>query len=239
MSARVRSCRRFLQCLWPAFLLVAIAGAAHGGEVNASAAAQVREDPELAPVEPEAAPAKKAPSRDSLLARFEKEPVGGRVRVAPDVPAQSAWSVVGRILGYGFFLICLVVALILGFKRFLPGSRRIFSSPAMEVIGRTYLDTRRYVALVRVGERVLVLGVTQDQVSVLSEVSEAGEVAELMRMARPASESGKHVFQSLLDVTLRRKREDESRVASGGEETRLQAEMQDIHSRLRQLRSAE
>lgn len=82
-------------------------------------------------------------------------------------------------------------------KRYLPGHRQLFSHPAMEVLGRTHLDQRRYVSLLRVGKRILVLGVSPDEISPLSEITDDAEITGIMEVARPKTEMGLTIFQRL------------------------------------------
>lgn len=82
-------------------------------------------------------------------------------------------------------------------KRHLPGQGNWFSHPAMEVLGRTHLDPRRYVALLRVGKRVLVVGVSPDEINPLSEISDESEVTDILDVARPKTDSGLNLFQKL------------------------------------------
>ncbi len=83
------------------------------------------------------------------------------------------------------------------FKRYVPGQRQFFNHPALEVLGRTHLDQRRFVSLVRVGRRVLVLGVTADEITPLTEIDNELEVTEILEHARPKTEAGKSMFAKL------------------------------------------
>ena len=106
---------------------------------------------------------------------------------------QSIFSAIFYVL-----VICAVFAAIIWLvKRYLPGHKQLFNHPSMEVLGRTHLDQRRYVSLVRVGRRILVVGVSPDSISSLSEVTDGAEVAEILEQARPKTEAGKSVFQKL------------------------------------------
>ncbi len=92
----------------------------------------------------------------------------------------------------GAFIGILVLA-----KRYLPGHRQYFAHPAMEVLGRTHLDQRRYVSLVRVGKRILVIGVSPDEINPLSEITDESEITTIMEVARPKTEAGLTIFQRL------------------------------------------
>lgn len=101
------------------------------------------------------------------------------------------------VLFYVFLICAAFLFLMWLIKRYLPGHRQLFSHPALEVLGRTHLDQRRYLSLVRVGRRILVVGVTPDAISPLAEVGDGLEVAEIMELARPKNEAGKSVFAKL------------------------------------------
>jgi hypothetical protein len=65
----------------------------------------------------------------------------------------------------------------------------ILPADAVEVLGRTVVDYRHTIHLVRCGSRLLVLGSSQDGLSTLSEITdpaEVGRVAALCRAAEPA-----------------------------------------------------
>lgn len=112
------------------------------------------------------------------------------------------------------FLFCMWLV-----KRYLPGHRQLFSHPALEVLGRTHLDQRRYLSLVRVGRRILVVGVTPDTISPLAEVGDGAEVAEIMELARPKTEAGKSIFTKLFQrhMVEAEQERDEARLGSQAE----------------------
>ncbi len=103
------------------------------------------------------------------------------------------------------FTVLLYVAVICAFfvlviwliKKYVPGHRQLFSHPALEILGRTPIDQRRFVSLVRVGRRILVIGVTPDAINSLSEIDDGAEVAEILDLARPKNEAGKSLFVKL------------------------------------------
>lgn len=102
------------------------------------------------------------------------------------------------------WLVAVVVLAVLVFwgglhlvKRWLPGGQNLFASPAIEVVGRTHLDPRRYVAMLRVGRRILLLAVSPDEIRPLGEVEDETEVADLLAQARPRTATGRSVFHTL------------------------------------------
>ena len=100
-----------------------------------------------------------------------------------------------------FFYIGVVCAFFTGVlylaKRYLPGHRQLFSHPAMEILGRTHLDHKRHVSLLRVGKRILVIGVSPDEIGTLAEITDEAEITGILEEARPKTESGKALFGRL------------------------------------------
>jgi flagellar biosynthetic protein FliO len=64
--------------------------------------------------------------------------------------------------------------------RKLVPSVRMFNGGAIEILGRSHLTPKQSLALVRVGRRVLVIGVSVERLTTLCEIGEAEEVAELL-----------------------------------------------------------
>jgi flagellar biogenesis protein FliO len=208
-----------------------------------------------------------APGPNPALAEFERQPLRRSEEPAGAAAAErpSPWAAVLRLLG-GLVVLGLGGAALLVLGRRLLGNRTPWlRSGGAEVLSRSYLDSRRYLALVRVGSRVLVLGVTPEGIAPLSEVTEEEEVGALLHEVRPASEAGKTAFQGVLSRAARRAKsasaapapketstgstetaarqpeaaeaEPVPMVAPGGEATRLAREMDSIQARLRGLRA--
>ena len=96
-------------------------------------------------------------------------------------------SVLGTLARTGFWL-GLVVAMLCGLvalaRKFLPKSMGMFRSPAMELLGRSYLDPKRCVYLLKIGGRMLVVGSAENGLSCLGEIAEREEVEYLAALAR-------------------------------------------------------
>lgn len=124
-------------------------------------------------------------------------------------------------------------------KRWVPGGRQLFASPAIEVLGRTHLDPQRYLALIRVGRRLLVVGVSPDEMHPLSEIIEAEEVSDLLATAKPKTETGRSLFQRLFQrqvelATVQAERGRLERVV-----TEFESSLGDLRRQIRSLREAE
>jgi flagellar biogenesis protein FliO len=100
-----------------------------------------------------------------------------------DAARPGALSMLART---GFWLGLILVALcgvVVLARRFMPRSMSMFKSPAMELMGRSYLDPKRCVYLLKVGGRVLVVGGAENGLTCLSEISDQAEVRHLAALA--------------------------------------------------------
>ncbi len=90
-----------------------------------------------------------------------------------------------------FVYLGLILVLLAGcamiFKRIFPSTKRMFNSDSMEVLGRTYLSSKQFVCLVRIGPRMLVLGCTPENVNALSEISDPEELTALEGQIKQAT----------------------------------------------------
>jgi flagellar biogenesis protein FliO len=146
-------------------------------------------------------------------------------------------TVLFRIAIYLVGLVGLLVAVGFGVKRLLPGGKQIFSTQAMEVLGRTYLDSKRYLAMVRIGGKVVVLGISPEGMTPVSEITDPEEVTGLLRTARPVTESGRSVFKSLLQGSMTRLAADDKAEKEVEREAALAAETGLIKEQLREMRA--
>lgn len=135
-------------------------GAAEGGTVPAGKAA---------------APIEKAPEFDdskTIGEHINEKPTGGAGGGLED----QGWVAVLKML----FWMVLVVAAIYGgarlIKRYVPAARNMFGAGTLKVVGRTFLSPKQSILLVRVGRRMLVVGVTPASMSALAEISDPEEL---------------------------------------------------------------
>ncbi len=80
------------------------------------------------------------------------------------------WTAVVIVLIFGVFYLL---------KKFLPATRKLFSQPGMEVLSRISLTRNGSLFLVEVGDRILRIGVTGEEMTYMGEVSDPDEVARL------------------------------------------------------------
>jgi flagellar biosynthetic protein FliO len=160
-------------------------------------AAEEAADPAFSPGQTPSPPRENPPS--SVTNDFENTPLTFN-RPSPGTPRSGERShppSIYSIVLYVFLFSAGFILVIWLMKRFLPGHRQLFAHPALEILGRTNIDPRRYVSLLRVGKRLLILGVTPDNINPLGEITDGNEVVEIMEQARPATPAGRSVFQSL------------------------------------------
>jgi len=154
----------------------------------------------------------------------EAERPGAKDKAAAPAPKSSALSMVARVgfwLGLVIALICGAVALA---RKFMPRTAAWGQSQTAELVGRTFLESKRCVYLLKVGNRVLVVGSAENGLSSLGEITEKSEVDYLACLARgklapePGRESG---FSKLLGRRLSRlvglAREGEEQIVEEGE----------------------
>ncbi len=106
------------------------------------------------------------------------------------VPTQSTWDKVGA-LGAVVLVLLLCGAVILVFRRMQPTVRDREGHRVLEVLGRVPVSSKQQISMVRVGSRVIAVGISPDRMTCLSEITDANEVMRLL----PASE-----FNATLNV---------------------------------------
>lgn len=142
-------------------------------------------------------------------------------------------------LFYVFVICAFFVAILYLAKKYLPGHRRLFSHPAMEVLGRTHLDQRRYVSLLRVGKRILVVGVSPDELTSLSEITDEAEITEIMEVARPKTETGLTVFQRLFQRTAVKQEAEIEAEQADHKARELEEQLSSLRRRVKNIREHE
>ena len=95
-------------------------------------------------------------------------------------------------------------------KKILPGGKQLFSSPGIEILGKTHFDSQKYLAIVRVGTRILVVGVSQNGFDQISEITDPEEVTEILSTAKPKTSTGQNLFYKMFQKQVD-KREESSR----------------------------
>ena len=187
-------------------------------------------------------PAVEAPPRNPKYFNAEREPLGGTARQETRPAAGGQATVLGAVQRMVFWLVLLAAVSLLalwGVRTFFPGGKKLFATPAAEVLGRTYLDSRRYLALVRVGRRVLVVGVDTDGMHPVGEITDADEVADILRQTAPSTSGSASFFQTLLQGRLQEPSRPEATrgTTAAGDADRLADVLSGLEEQIRQLRT--
>ncbi|MCC8109497.1 MAG: flagellar biosynthetic protein FliO [Planctomycetes bacterium] len=131
----------------------------------------------------------------------------------------------------GFF--CTALWLV---KKYVPGHKQLFNHPAIEVLGRTHLDQRRYVSLLRVGKRIVVVGVSPDEIRSLTEITEEAEVTGILEIARPKTEAGLSIFQRLFQKNMVKAEAEETRALADAEADQLTEQMAKLREQVERIK---
>ncbi|MHC4870219.1 MAG: FliO/MopB family protein [Planctomycetota bacterium] len=158
--------------------------------------------------------------------------------VEPVKKPKSVWQVILQLAGGLVLMSAIVIACYVFVRKFFPGSGNFFANSATEVLGRTYLDSKRYLALVRVGKKVLLLGVAPEEINCLSEITDKDDIADIMRDARPKTEAGKGIFKGMLEgrVAVDDAEQSIAKSAADGGGDLYTSEMAEIKNKLKNLR---
>jgi flagellar biogenesis protein FliO len=105
-------------------------------------------------------------------------------------PGRSTLSTLARTGVWLGLVVLLLCGLVAAARRILPKSMGMFKSPAMELMGRSFLDPKRCVYLLKVGSRVLVVGSAENGLTCLSEITDRAEVEHLGALADSARREG-------------------------------------------------
>lgn len=138
------------------------------------------------------------------------------------------------------FAVCAVfVGILYLMKKYIPGHKQLFSHPAMELLGRTHLDQRRFVTLLRVGRRLVVVGVCAEEMRTLAEITDEAEITEIMEVARPKTEVGLTIFQRLFQRNVVQVEAEQTRAMADEKVLELDAQMSALRERVREIHDAE
>lgn len=219
-----------LACLWsvctPWFAQAAEQNADGAGAMETARDTEDEREPVYAPVRTP------TESQESWLAN--------RPAAQPTAPAGEGRSrTIGWLVGVVVFAVVLFWGGLYLVKRWLPGGQNLFASPAMEIIGRTHLDPRRYVAMLRVGRRILLLSVSPDEIRSLGEVEDETEVADLLAQAKPRSTAGRSVFHTLFQRQAARVDAIQEEAVAEGAASDLDETLGSLRERVRSLHAGD
>ena len=184
----------------------------------------------------------KSGQRSALRPRSPRRvgPFGDRVDSSKDLSAPWYRSVLGSLA-----IVLLAMGAVYWFlKRWLPGTR-LSESQVLRVVARTTLSPKHGVALVQLGRRFVMVGTSPDSVTVLSEITDPEEVADLAARTGLGSARRGTGFEDLLSKeatgyrTPDRAVKDKPRFGKAGASHKRPATqgLTDLLDRLRTLRS--
>lgn len=143
-----------------------------------------------AEVDPPLTPADAGSSHRSLLRGLRKRS-SADLGIGSNEALSTPWYRTG--LGALAVVLGLIGGLYVLARRWLPSARIGGDDGVMRVVGRTALSPRQSLALVRVGRRFVVVGVSPDRVDAVCDIADPDEVADLAAQASlkgPAGSSG-------------------------------------------------
>ncbi len=107
-------------------------------------------------------------------------------------------------MAWPMLIVLFVISLcVYAFKRWMPRSSRPGGGDAVKILARHYLSSKQSLCLVRTGRRVVLVGITPDRISTLSEMTDVEEVASLVgSVERGSSGSFTKMFDKLTDGDL-------------------------------------
>jgi flagellar biogenesis protein FliO len=175
---------------------------------------------------------------ESVILRRPSPPHGARRTVGATEGRLTPWYRTG--LGALGIVLALIAVAVYAVRRWVPAAR-ITDGGALRVIARAGLSPKHGLALIQVGRRLVLIGISGDRMTGLSEVTDPDEVAELL--AQPAA-GGRRQSSELFGDLLRQ--EARSYVRPGRSQpkdadpqetsvARTQKSLTDLLSRLRSV----
>lgn len=133
-------------------------------------------------------------SADSESTAADANGVEGMIDFSSGSAASMAWPllcVLGLIFGAALFV-----------RRIMPRSMRASGSSAINIVARQYLSSKQSLCLVQVGQRVVLVGLSGDKMTALSEITDREEIGELTaKMARHTPSSFSATLENLSSAT--------------------------------------
>jgi flagellar biogenesis protein FliO len=139
---------------------------------------------------------------ESMPVHRDRSPTTSTASVRPVSPAGNGYTSIARVVLSLLAVLLLAYAIQVLGKRFFPSISRARSTGAVRVLSRSPVSHKQQIVLLQVGRRVLVVADNGAQMSSLSEIVDADEVASLVGQASSApSEAG--IFDSIFGKARR------------------------------------
>ena len=141
-----------------------------------------------------------APQQPGAPADVENQLIG-----APQTDSGTAaltpldWAATFRMVASLAAVVALVAAAVWALKRFAPKTIRMYSSENLRVVSRTHLGPKQTLAIVKAPGRILIVGATQEAISLLAEITDPAEMERVLGEAEAGSQkSVSATFRELL-----------------------------------------
>ena len=151
---------------------------------------------------------------------------------------------IGTTLLSLFAVIALIVVVVWVVRKLVPGFRGGADSGPVRVLGKHYLAPKLQLFLVRIGERVVVIGAAGGHLSQVCQITDKDEIAELLRQCEQArSGSISNSFRSLFTQDRSKLRDaagdepDDPDGSADPETAEIRGELDSTVGRLRELLS--
>ena len=95
-----------------------------------------------------------------------------------------------NVIGSLTIVIALVALIVWGLKRFAPRAVRMYSSESLRVLSRTFVGPKQMVCLLKAPGRLLIVGSTQQTVTLLSEITDPAEIERIAGLYESTSPKG-------------------------------------------------
>ena len=123
------------------------------------------------------------------------------VNVTPAEPVLTFWTVFRLILALALVL-ALIMATVWLVKKLNPGMVRTGSSGTIRILSATYLGPKKGLYLIKVLDRVILVGMTENSVQPITEFSGDEEAVRLLESE--ADKSGGGGFQNILSRLMQK-----------------------------------
>ena len=115
-------------------------------------------------------------------------------------------------------------------RRYVPSARNMFGSGVIKIVGRTYISSKQYLLLVKVGSRVVMVGVTGGAMSALAEISDPDEAKRITDEV--AAQSGHSIAGSFKKMLNQADEDYGSGEVEGGSHVRTETELSGLRKEL-------
>ncbi len=150
------------------------------------AAAELNRQGEADPVSAWLSEAAEHDAEETSAAGVSGDPSTGRFRSRAASGSRERSGFVGSgtdalsLLWPLAIVIAVIVLLAIVFRKYLPGAGRLNGNGAINVLASHYLSNKQSLSLIRIGRRIVLVGVTPDRITSVVEITDAGEVAEVV-----------------------------------------------------------